>query len=370
MQISKSKSKLIAILIHILLWVIFAVTVLLYQPLSSDVEMPVEFWIKQAIVIAMLVTAYYVNSNLLVPRFLLKEHTGKYFLFLVPIIIFILLINNYADRWLHMGQAMDAAFHKHFLAEAANSKRPHRGHRPGGHRGGIDWNVIMLTMVALVLGISTSITAIQKWQKDLQLRLELEQDKVSSELSFLKAQINPHFFFNTLNNIYALTLINAETSRQAIHQLSRMMRYILYETQHEQTLLSQEIAFVKDYISLMQLRLTSVAKLNFQSPEPLQDRPIAPMLFLPFIENAFKHGISATQASFIEIVFTQDGDTLQLTVRNSVIKDNSISLDHSGIGLSNTRRRLDLLYPGKYTLSTNELTATNEYVVDLILNLA
>src|SRR5580698_6267334 len=143
----------------------------------------------------------------------------------------------------------------------------------------------------------------------------------SSELSFLKAQINPHFFFNTLNNIYALTLVNADTSRKAIHQLSRMMRYVLYDTQNSTTLLSQEVAFIKDYISLMQLRLTDVVKIDFKSPGALKDLAIAPMIFLPFIENAFKHGVSATQPSNINIAVKQNNNTIELEVVNTIIKE-------------------------------------------------
>jgi LytS/YehU family sensor histidine kinase len=229
----------------------------------------------------------------------------------------------------------------------------------------------LLAIIALVLGVSTSITTIQKWQADKQLTQEMEQDKVTSELSFLKAQINPHFFFNTLNNIYALTQVNADVAGKAIHQLSRMMRYLLYDTQQKQTMLSQEIAFVKDYISLMQLRLTDVVNVNIDTPRSLQDVPLAPMIFLPFVENAFKHGVSATQQSHIDIVIWQHNKMLDLTVKNSIINDNSISLDtSSGIGLVNTRRRLDLLYRGKYKLDIIELNANNEYIVHLTIDLS
>jgi sensor histidine kinase YesM len=221
-----------------------------------------------------------------------------------------------------------------------------------------------------VLVIGTSITVIQKWQKDKQEREDLEKDKVSSELSFLKAQINPHFFFNTLNNIYALTKVDADEAGKAIHQLSRMMRYLLYETQQGQTMLSQEIAFVKDYIGLMQLRLTDAVKVDFEAPDNLTDRPMAPMLLLPFVENAFKHGVSTTHESHINIVILQRGNLLDFMIKNSIMKDKSISLDtNSGIGLVNTRRRLDLLYPGKYTLANGGLDNGNEYTVHLILDL-
>ena len=232
-------------------------------------------------------------------------------------------------------------------------------------------DTLTIIITALVLGISTSITTIQKWQKDKQEREELEKDKVTSELSFLKAQINPHFFFNTLNNIYALTQVDADVAGKAIHQLSRMMRYLLYDTQQGHTMLSQEIAFVKDYISLMQLRLTDVVKINIDTPPNLKDVPLAPMIFLPFVENAFKHGVSATQQSHIDIIILQKDKVLDLTVKNSIMKDNSVSLDtNSGIGLVNTRRRLDLLYPGKYKLDISELNANNEYTVHLILDLS
>jgi two-component system LytT family sensor kinase len=243
-MIPKSKSKLITIVIHILIWGVFGL-MYFFQPLSWSITVPFQLWIKQSIILGLMVMAFYLNSFVLVPRFLLKNQSSIYFLVVMGIVTIIVFLNIYVDDWLNIHQLMDAAFHK-------------KG--PPKHRGGRDhsWDFAIIATSALVLGISTSITTIQKWQKDRQLHQELEQDRVSSELSFLKAQINPHFFFNTLNNIYALTHVNADISRKAIHQLSRMMRYVLYDTQNSTTLLSQEIAFIKDYISLMELRLTDV----------------------------------------------------------------------------------------------------------------
>jgi sensor histidine kinase YesM len=356
-MIPKSKSRLITILIHILIWGVFGM-IYFFQPITYNIAVPYQLWIKQGLILGLLIIAYYSNSAILVPRFLLKGRTSLYFSIVVCIAIAIVLINIYADELLNIRQLMDAAFHK------SGPPRRHKGRDHG-------WDFAMLGIIALVIGVSTSITTIQKWQKDKQEREELEKDKVTSELSFLKAQINPHFFFNTLNNIYALTQVDAEVAGKAIHQLSRMMRYLLYDTQQGHTMLSQELAFVKDYISLMQLRLTDVVKINFDEPKNLKDKPLAPMIFLPFVENAFKHGVSATQSSHIDIVILQKDNLLDLTVKNSIINDNSISLDtNSGIGLVNTRRRLDLLYHGKYTLEIDELNANNEYTVHLILNLS
>ncbi len=357
MIIPKSKSKLITIVSHILIWGFFGM-IYFFQPITWNITVPYQLWIKQSMILGLLVIAFYLNSFILVPKYLLKNRTSVYFLITIGLIIIIVLLNSYADGWLNINQLMHSAFHKS---------------GPPKHRGGRDhnWDLAMIAIIALVLGISTSITAIQKWQNDKQVHQEMEQDKISSELSFLKAQINPHFFFNTLNNIYALTLINVDTSRKAIHQLSRMMRYVLYDTQNSTTQLSQEVAFVKDYISLMQLRLTDMVKINYTSPTAFKDMAVAPMIFLPFVENAFKHGVSATQPCNINITVEQKDNTIQLIIENTIIKEQSNNLEQaSGIGLNNTKRRLDLLYPDKYTLLIFENIAENVYTVNLTLNLS
>ncbi|WP_240935652.1 sensor histidine kinase [Hymenobacter sp. HDW8] len=223
----------------------------------------------------------------------------------------------------------------------------------------------------LVVGLGTSVAAVQRGQREAQLRQALEQEKVSTELSWLKAQINPHFFFNTLNNIYSLTLLDGERAREAIHRLSRMMRYVLYDTQHGTAQLSQEVQFLQDYIDLMQLRLTDNVRIEFTIPHPLQEASIAPLILLTFVENAFKHGVSTVASSRIHIAMQQPTpDTLEVTVQNSVFSDRPVALDeNSGIGLTNTRRRLELLYPGRYTLTVTEQTPEHEYRVHLTLRL-
>lgn len=359
MKIQRSYNRLITILIHVLVWLVFGLAVLFYQPLSSHIIFPYQFWLKQAIVLLMLVGTYYTNTSILVPRLLLKNHTGYYFLSIALAITAVLTIDHYADHWLNIPALMDAAFGHH--------GPPHHPHPHNDH----DFNFIEFIIVALVTGIGTSITVIQKWQADKQSSLLLQQEKTSSELSFLKAQINPHFFFNTLNNIYALTYVDAETSRKAIHDLSRMMRYLLYDTQQTHTLLSQEINFIKDFINLMKLRLTDTVKISFEQPENLTDLPIAPMIFLPFVENAFKHGTSVNEPSEILISITQKGNELTLVVKNTIAQMQNSNVDeYGGIGLENTRRRLDLLYPEKHELLIKTFTETNEYTIYLTLDLS
>ncbi len=346
----------VPVLIHVLGWGLLLFTFLLYQPLSSEISFPDLFWVKQGVVCLLLVGAFYLNSEILAPRLLFRDKTSLYMGSLVLVVSGILLAIWAFETYFDLPTLMHRAYH------------PDGGGGPP--RKGYRFQMTLLS-VLFILGISTSITAVRTWQRDAQLRQNLEQAKVSSELLFLKAQINPHFFFNTLNNIYALTLIDVAKAREALHRLSRMMRYVLYENPNGTGQLSQEIAFVQDYIELMQLRLTDKVTVTFRQPTPLRDAPIATMLLLPFVENAFKHGVSALLPSRIDIDIVQTGKQLRVLVRNTVFPEKAPSLEvSSGIGLTNTRRRLDLLYPGHYQLDTTRDTTNQEYVVDLSLDLS
>ena len=351
----------VPLLIHVLVWAVLGGSIFLVHPLSWGIELPAEFWIKQIVQFGVLVGIFYLNALIFVPKLLFQNRMGGYVLTVVGAIIVVILVRQELDNYLNMRELMHKAFHP--------EKQP--GRVPGPPRPNREqFDLYGLLITLGILGVSTSMAAVQKWQKDAQIRLALEQEKLASELSLLKAQINPHFFFNTLNNIYALTLIDADTAREAIHRLSRMMRYVLYETQSGHTLLSKEVAFVQDYIQLMQLRLTDKVSVTFDPPVPLHDGPIAPMLLLPFVENAFKHGVSALEPSQIYIGISQFDEQLVVEVRNSLFPDKRPSVDESsGIGLANTRRRLDLLYPGQYTLAVTGQTAGHEYVVLLTLQL-
>jgi two-component system LytT family sensor kinase len=346
-------------LIHVLVWGLFGLTFLLFQPLTGRLTMPPEFWLKQGLMFCVWVITFYFTSKLSVPRLLFQGRTGWFILALVATTIAVLSFSKLLDSALNLHVLMNKAFE----AAAGRPRLLNKGPR-------FDSMGLLTTM--FVLGISTCITVVQKWQSDAQARQSLEQQRVTSELSVLKAQINPHFFFNTLNNIYALTLLDGEQARTAIHRLSRMMRYVLYDTAGGLTLLSQEIAFVQDYITLMQLRLDERVTVTFERPEPVRDVPVAPMLLLPFLENAFKHGVAATQSSTIYVALRQPTpDVLELEVRNTLLARPSTDLAGSnGIGLVNTRRRLDLLYPDRFNLTVDDHTPANEFRVHLTLQVA
>ncbi|MBD1383711.1 histidine kinase [Mucilaginibacter rigui] len=357
MTFLRSKSTLVNILIQTLIWIVLGTVLLFNQPLGWGIDVPYQFWIKQNLFFIILIAAYYLNAYYFVPEFLLKNRSRIYFLLITLVIAVIMAFMSWFDKYLELPRLFVEAFmkKKNSLKNLENKQ---------------GYDILTLAISALVLGISTSITTTQIWQKDRQRNQQMEQEKISSELSFLKAQINPHFFFNTLNNIYALTVVNVETSRTAIHQLSRMMRYVLYDTQNSTALLTQEIAFIKDYISLMQLRLTEKVTVNFITPQPLKDFAVAPMLFLTFVENAFKHGVSDTLPSTIDVIIEQDDNKISLIVKNEVFKTNGNNIEENqGIGLNNTIRRLELLYKGRYTFKVDDGGEGNTYIVNLSINL-
>ncbi|HNW57925.1 MAG TPA: histidine kinase, partial [Bacteroidales bacterium] len=181
-------------------------------------------------------------------------------------------------------------------------------------------------------------------------------------------QISPHFFFNTLNNIYSLISISPEDSQKAVLKLSKLMRYLLYETEHGNTSLNSEIKFMNNYIDLMKLRVSDKIKLSVSFPEKYDDLNIPPLLFIPFIENAFKHGISYREASFIDINMQVEKDSISFRCCNSVAKTREESeKKDSGIGLENVSKRLNLLFPEKHELTINKSDTTFEVILNIII---
>ncbi len=349
-------------LIHVLAWGLLALALLLFQPFQGRVVLPAEYWVKQGALLLLWIGAFYLTVRLSVPRLLLRGHSGWFVLVLALTAAAVMLLSRGLENALHLPDLMHAAF------RAAGEDRPPARSSPARPRG-MYFDLVGLLITLLVLGMATAITVVQHWQQEARLRERLDQQRTEAELAMLKAQINPHFFLNTLNNIYSLTLIDGERARTALHRLSRMMRYVLYDTASGHARLSQEVAFIQDYITLMQLRLTDRVQVVFEHPEPVREVLVAPMMLLPFVENAFKHGVAATAPSRIYIGLRQPAaDELEIVVRNTLFPVNSTDLAGSnGIGLVNTRRRLDLLYPGRYALEVNEKTPDNEFEVTLAL---
>ena len=189
----------------------------------------------------------------------------------------------------------------------------------------------------------------------------LEAENTSARLQYLKYQVNPHFFMNTLNNIHALIDIDANRAREVVIDLSKMMRYVLYDIDKDEVTLKQEVDFLSNYISLMRIRLTDNVKIQVAMPQGRDDVKLPPLLFIPFVENIFKHGVSYREPSVIDISLAVDDANGRVTFQSINSNHSHKTGDkHHGIGIENLRRRLDLLYGDRYTMAVNDRGATFE----------
>ncbi|MCX6269059.1 MAG: histidine kinase [Bacteroidetes bacterium] len=204
------------------------------------------------------------------------------------------------------------------------------------------------------------------WFDTQKLKTELMLEKQSGELALLRSQINPHFLFNTLNNIYSLVYKKSEDAPEAVMKMSSIMRYMLYDATTDSVLLEKEIEYLKSFIELEKLRIRHKEFVELNISGNVEGRTIAPMLLIPFVENAFKHGSRSVTNPGIRINLTLEANKILFEVSNHVRKNTTITKDQvGGIGLTNIRRRLNLLYTGKHQL---EISADEEmYHVKLIL---
>ena len=199
-----------------------------------------------------------------------------------------------------------------------------------------------------------------------QRKLEdLEKQNLEQQLEYLKYQINPHFFMNTLNNIHALVDIDPSKAQETIRELSKMMRFVLYEGDKSGVPLTKEFEFVRTYTKLMQLRYSDKVRITVDVPDEAPDVAIPPLMLISFIENAFKHGISYQHDSFIDIKLEVKDNSLSFTCRNS--KAEKPNQEKGGVGLANVKKRLDLLYDKKYSLDIKD--EPDIYIVELKLPL-
>ena len=235
-------------------------------------------------------------------------------------------------------------------------------HEPPLAFGGQD--SVALIIFSLLLGLNVGAKYYFKSVDDRKRFDALERDSLNAQLSYLKYQINPHFFMNTLNNIHALVLIDPETANRMIETLSKLMRYVLYDGNRSLAPLKKELDFVENFVELMRVRYTENVRISMHLPDEVPDVYVPSLLFATFIENAFKHGVSYESDSFIEIAIRADtGSGVLFTCRNSRLPQQADP--HGGVGLANARKRLQLIYGSGYTLS---ITPTDrEYSVELRL---
>ena len=315
-----------------------------------------------------LIAFYYLNTLLLLPKLLFKKKWFWYAASILSCYLFFLYVpreianlfvapEDFLPR-INIIKLQGGQLPNNILDSLNYWKK--RQHGGGGMRGGNARFIFFSSfnpIFFLVFLISTCISATQQWLRLEQITKAVETEKLNTELSFLKSQINPHFFFNTLNNIYALAVVGSDKTAPTIMKLSAIMRYILTDTQNDTVPLENEVNFITNFIDLQRVRLTNKVTVSFTTEGIICNQQIAPLLFIPFIENAFKYGVSTKENSTITITLKATNTTVYLFVSNTVVRADNGILDATGIGINNVKRRLDLLYPKAHILQiTNNET--------------
>lgn len=302
-------------------------------------------------------TLFYLNYLYLVPRLFLRDRKWLYLLSAVGATVVLYFLMTWVNDYFFF----DPEHERKMARIVAELSKDGEDVRPPIHQFKI-YSYFYTSL--LVCGFSLGLALLVKLAQNEKERKELEREKLNSELAFLKSQVSPHFFFNTLNNIYSLIGIDQAEAQEAVLKLSKLMRYLLYESESGNTRLADEIGFMNHYIDLMKLRISNKVELKVEMPAQVPEVAIPPLLFIAFVENAFKHGISYREQSFIDIRMEIEGDKLTFSTRNSLGRSTPEGESgHSGIGLENVKKRLNLLYPGAHELTISR--TADEFKVKL-----
>jgi len=393
----KTKSRLhllIIIIIHIIIWLLFLQLPLLFYPVRVDDK---TFWYREFISKLLPIGLFYINYYFFLPRFFEKKRYKAYFGWVFISLLVILITDTLIREKIFItfqqfvvspgsprGGAIARTGQNFFISRGDSViKGPDSMIRTFGPLPppfpfmertlfGIPLRILFfsfnrtISISVFLLLAGGMIRLAYSFIKSQNEKKSLENLNLNAEVNFLKSQINPHFLFNTLNSIYSQAHNKSEHTEYSVLKLSELLRYVLYETGEEKVLLEKDIQYINNYIDLQRIRLSSKIKLCYNVNGNLDANTIAPLMLITFIENAFKHGISYTQPSVIEIDITVFEKTLTLKVSNPVVKNDTFT--QGGLGLKNVTRRLELLYPGKHTLTVSQ--ADNQYLVNLKLDLS
>jgi hypothetical protein len=314
-----------------------------------------------------LVAYFYLNAGIFVPQFLSRRKitlflgisVGAYllFCFVIPF-----LYRHYTEP----------PFHPEMLQRRLTFPPPENGMTPSSlFNPDILFRYLGIrthsSQFLVIFIISTGMKAISQWYAEKQRLQELENSMIQAELSFLKSQIHPHFLFNCLNSIYYLALSRNDRAPEAILSLSDFLRFVTTESNHSRIPMEKEIKMLEEYIHLQSLRASEKFELKFHLSGDFRRRTVMPLIFVPFVENAFKYGISAHTNCFIHISVILENDRLTFTCDNSIIPSLKDSYSSTGVGLENIRKRLELAYAGCHHLDIR--TDSRAFRVKLLIDM-
>jgi two-component sensor histidine kinase len=367
-------------MIYLVVWgMLFAAPLLsLYVRSVSDESISFD-WNEVFLVwrrFAIFLFLFLIHNFLLAPLLVHKQRKLLYFSFVAAILtVFIIYqCSNRPDRGQMKHRMRPPMEQRDSRAGESNDGRPfaHDDHPSPAPRHHLpppiigERDILAVMMLLLMFGANLGMKYYYRSRNDHKKLLELEKQNLEQQLEYLRYQINPHFFMNTLNNIHALVDIDPEKAQATILELSKMMRFVLYEGDKNNVTLSREFDFLRTYIHLMELRYTDKVKISVDLPSEVPDKTLPPLMLISFVENAFKHGVSYRHDSFIEVSATLSSDQMHFTCRNS--KADHPNEEKGGVGLSNVKKRLDLLYDNRYTLDISD--GASIYNVELTLPLS
>jgi len=354
---SKSKPVFLEVIITTLFLVLLFASPILLGNFEGRINWRhvIDIWLRYL----PLLFLYAINRFVLVPHFFFKKRYLSYFLVAGTVIICLAATSFLINSKLKVhNEHLPKQHKKEFPDNPINDKRKPPPPPPAARYV----NFIILSI--LVVGFDTGLKVSSRWAKIEKEQAELNKENIENQLAFLRNQVSPHFLMNTLNNIHALVDIDSEEAKEAIIKLSKLMRYLLYEAESGVVTIRKEIDFIESYIELMRLRFSEKVKIDIKLINSIPEKTIPPLLFTSLLENAFKHGISYNNASFIKIQISFYEEKLQFSISNSV-QVHKNELQDSGIGIPNTRKRLDLLYKSSYTLEINK--NEHEHIVNLTI---
>jgi sensor histidine kinase YesM len=346
---SFSKTPVFRVILHIGFWLLYLSAPIIQY--NSFTEFSNAFLWLTFIINIVFVLFYYPFAYWIVPKFFKWE---KLHLFLATTIL-LYVVFFYASKGIQAFSLSHFTFtdyDKNYLNQSAARKI---------YFLPFILQLVIVTSIPLTLKVLRRFYALQD-EKD-----ELEKLNTELELNFLKSQINPHFLFNTLNNIYSLSLQKSDLAPEMIIKLSDLMRYILYECNVEKIALEKEVAFMKDYVELEKLRYGNHVDIRFKVEGILEGKKTPPLLLIHFVENAFKHGVNAQFGkSYVAMELKTGKHSMQFSIENNKpVNGAKVENQSGGIGLENIKKRLQLIYPGKYDLHINSEAAM--YRVDLTI---
>ncbi len=364
-----TNEKTTRIILHILIW-----AVILGLPIyaARRFQMGRHFLLTYYTITAISALIFYTNYLFLIPVLFFQKKRYTYYISILALLFFFYFISDFASEQVFSIISKNGnsdqiirqpGEERHLRLPSIQTRRPvFVIAMPNAQLIGYVSSSLFMVFLSLGLRVLERQSKIEKKQE------EMERANLNAELTLLKNQISPHFFFNTLNNIYSLIGRNNEDSKNAVIKLSKMMRYVLNESGEDNKLLSDEIEFMNNYIDLMKLRIGAKTKLHVNFPTEYEDLMIPHLLFISLIENAFKYGISVQEESYVNINLECGENNILFKCENGLPESNNGPIFAStGIGLENLKKRLSLLYPNRHELEINK--TNNKFEVNLIIQL-